>query len=279
MSRKKIFIIGEIGINHNGSLKIAKELILLAKSVGFDAVKFQKRTPEITTPKEKINMERETPWGKMTYLEYKNKIEFGKKEFDEINKYCKKLNIEWFASPWDVESNSFLNKYKLRFNKIASPMLTNFELLNSVAKQKRFTFISTGMSKMIDVEKAVKIFKKHKCAFNLMHCVSAYPCEDKDLNLKLIQVYKKKFRVDVGYSGHEKSVSPSLMAACLGATSIERHITLDRTMWGTDHAASLEINGMKNLVELIRKFERSIGDGKKKFLNIEKKKLKENKYW
>ena len=215
----------------------------------------------------------------MTYLEYKKKIEFGRKEFDEINKYCKKLNIKWFASPWDIESNNFLKKYKLKFNKIASPMLTNLRLLNSVAKQKRFTFISTGMSKMGDVNKAVEIFKKHKCKFNLMHCVSAYPCEDKDLNLKLIQIYKKKFKVGIGYSGHEKSVSPSLMAACLGATSIERHITLDRTMWGTDHAASLEINGMKNLVELIRKFERSIGDGKKKFLELEKKKLKENKYW
>lgn len=279
MNKNKIFIIGEIGINHNGSLKKAKELILLAKSVGFDAVKFQKRTPEITTPKEKVNMQRETPWGRMTYLDYKKKIEFGRKEFDEINKYCKKLNIEWFASPWDIESNNFLKKYKLKFNKIASPMLTNLRLLNSVAKQKRFTFISTGMSKMGDVNKAVKIFKKHKCKFNLMHCVSAYPCEDKDLNLKLIQIYKKKFKVGIGYSGHEKSVSPSLMAACLGATSIERHITLDRTMWGTDHAASLEINGMKNLVELIRKFERSIGDGKKKFLELEKKKLKENKYW
>ena len=279
MNKNKIFIIGEIGINHNGSLKKAKELILLAKSVGFDAVKFQKRTPEITTPKEKANIQRETPWGRMTYLEYKKKIEFGRKEFDEINKYCKKLNIKWFASPWDIESNNFLKKYKLKFNKIASPMLTNLRLLNSVAKQKRFTFISTGMSKMGDVNKAVEIFKKHKCKFNLMHCVSAYPCEDKDLNLKLIQIYKKKFKVGIGYSGHEKSVSPSLMAACLGATSIERHITLDRTMWGTDHAASLEINGMKNLVELIRKFERSIGDGKKKFLELEKKKLKENKYW
>ncbi len=279
MKTKKIFIIGEIGINHNGSIKLAKDLILLAKNTGFDAVKFQKRTPEITTPKDKANIERETPWGKMTYLEYKKKIEFGRKEFDEIHRYCKKLNIAWFASPWDIESNNFLKKYKLKYNKIASPMLTNLQLLNSVAKQKKFTFISTGMSKMSDVEKAVRIFKKHKCEFNLMHCVSAYPCLDKDLNLKMIEIYKKKFKVDVGYSGHEKSVSPSLMASCLGATSIERHITLDRTMWGTDHAASLEENGMKNLVNLVRKFERSIGDGKKKFLKIEKIKLKQNKYW
>ena len=279
MNQKKIFLIGEIGINHNGSIKKAKELILLAKQVGFDAVKFQKRTPEITTPKEKANSDRNTPWGKITYLEYKKKIEFGKKEFDEINKFCKKKKILWFASPWDIQSNNFLKKYNLKFNKIASPMLTNIKLLNAVAKQKKFTFISTGMSHMSDVERAVKIFRKHKCKFSLMHCVSSYPCNDEDLNLKLIQTYKKKFKVDIGYSGHEKSVSPSLMAVCLGATSIERHITLDRTMWGTDHAASLEENGMINLVKLIRKFEKVIGDGKKKFLKSEKLKLKENKYW
>ena len=158
-------------------------------------------------------------------------------------------------------------------------MLTNLKLLNAIAKQKRFTFISTGMSKMQDIEVAVKIFRKHKCKFNLMHCVSTYPCQDKDLNLSLIKIYKKKFKVDVGYSGHEKSVSPGLMAACLGATSIERHITLDRTMWGTDHAASLEEDGMRNLVNMIRKFEISMGNGKKKFLSAEKSKLKENKYW
>ena len=158
-------------------------------------------------------------------------------------------------------------------------MLTNMKLLKSIAKQKRYTFISTGMSQMSDVEKAVKIFKKNKCNFSLMHCVSAYPCLDTNLNLKMIETYKKKFKVDIGYSGHEKSVSPSLMAVCLGATSIERHITLDRTMWGTDHAASLEENGMKNLVELIRKFEKAYGDGRKKYLPIEKLKLKENKYW
>lgn len=279
MNSKKIFIIGEIGINHNGSLKKAKELIDIAKKVGFDAVKFQKRTPEITTPEGKKTLERETPWGKLTYLDYKKKIEFGKKEFDEINKHCKKRDIIWFASPWDIESNIFLSKYNLKYNKIASPMLTNIGLIKAIAKEKRFTFISTGMSKMSDVVKAVKIFKKNKCKFSLMHCVSEYPCLEENLNLKLIQVYKKKFKVDIGYSGHEKSVSPSLMAVCLGATSIERHITLDRTMWGTDHAASLEENGMKNLVELIRKFERSLGNGKKILLKSEKSKLLENKYW
>jgi N-acetylneuraminate synthase len=279
MNSKKIFLIGEIGINHNGSVENAKALILIAKKVGFDAVKFQKRTPEVTTPKNKASTLRDTPWGKITYLEYKKKIEFNKKEFDQIDKFCKKINIIWFASPWDIESNNFLHSYKLKYNKIASPMLTNLNLLKAVAKQKRFTFISTGMSKINDIKTAIKIFRKHKCKFNLMHCVSAYPCRDEDLNLSLIQVYKKKFKVNVGYSGHEKSVSPGLMAACLGATSIERHITLDRTMWGTDHAASLEEDGMRSLVKMIRKFESSIGDGKKKLLSSEKSKLKENKYW
>lgn len=279
MKGKYPFFIAEIGINHNGDISLAKKLIEKSKLYGFDAVKFQKRTPEITTPKDKMNKPRETPWGIMTYLEYKKKIEFGKKEFDEIDKFCKKLNIIWFASPWDIPSNNFLNKYKLRYNKIASAMLTNLTLLNAVAKQKRFTFISTGMSKLSDVQTAIQIFKKHKCKFNLMHCVSTYPCSDENLNLKMIQVYKKKFKVDVGYSGHEKSVSPGLMAACLGATSIERHITLDRTMWGTDHAASLEKNGMKSFVNHIRRFEKIIGNGKKKFLQSEKDKLKENKYW
>tara|TARA_B100000965_G_C19593780_1_gene759162 strand:+ start:205 stop:1044 length:840 start_codon:yes stop_codon:yes gene_type:complete len=279
MTAKKIFLIGEIGINHNGNLNNAKKLIKIAKKVGFDAVKFQKRTPEITTPKSKANTIRETPWGKITYLDYKRKIEFGKKEFDEINKFCKKINIIWFASPWDIPSNNFLKKYRLKFNKIASPMLTNLELLKSVAKQKKFTFISTGMSNIKDVDVAVRIFKKYKCPFNLMHCVSAYPCNEENLNLKLIQKYKLKYKTEVGYSGHEKSVSPSLMAVCMGASSVERHITLDRTMWGTDQAASLEENGMKNLVELVRKFEKVQGDGIKKFLPSEKEKLRENKYW
>lgn len=276
---KKVFLIAEIGINHNGDISLAKKLIDQAKKTGFDAVKFQKRTPDITTPKSKKYNLRDTPWGKITYLEYKKKIEFEKKEFDLINNYCKKLNIIWFASPWDLISAKFLNKYNLKYNKIASPVLKNIELLKEVAKQKKHTFISTGMSTMDDVIKAVNIFKYHKCKFTLMHCVSAYPCNDKDLNLKMIQTLKKQFKCDVGYSGHEKSVSPSLMAACLGATAIERHITLDRTMWGTDHASSLEENGMKMLVEMVRKYELSLGDGKKRFLDIEKIKFKENKYW
>lgn len=279
INKNKVFLIAEIGINHNGSISNAKKLIDLAKKTGFDAVKFQKRTPELTTPKSKANDIRETPWGKISYLDYKKKIEFEEKEFDEIHKYCKKKNIIWFASPWDIKSNIFLNKYNLKYNKVASPMLTNIQLLKHIAKQRKFTFISTGMSSIKDVDNAVKIFKKNKCDFSLLHCVSSYPSDDEKLNLKMIQVYKKKYKNIIGYSGHEKSVSPSLMAVCLGARVVERHITLDRTMWGTDQAASLEENGMRNLTELIRKYERCLGDGKKKFYKDEKAKLKENKYW
>ena len=276
---KKIFIIGEIGINHNGDIKNAIKLIDGAKDCGFDAVKFQKRTPKITTPQAKKNLIKETPWGRISYLDYKKKIEFNKKEFDIIDKHCKKIKMTWFASAWDIDSAKFLEQYKLKYNKVASPVLTNLKLLEFIAKQKKYTFISTGMCKMKDIDNAVNIFKKFNCKFGLMHCVSTYPAKEEDLNLSLINIYKKKYKVDVGYSGHEKSVSPGLMAACLGARFVERHITLNRAMWGTDQAASLEISGMKILVETIRKFEICYGDGKKVFLADEKKKLKENKYW
>jgi len=279
MKVNKTFLIAEIGINHNGKISLAKKLIDLAVKTGFDAVKFQKRNPEITTPNKKKYDLRDTPWGKISYLKYKKKLEFGRKEFDEINRYCKKKKIQWFASPWDIESNNFLDKYKLRYNKIASPMIKNKKLADHIASKKKYTFISTGMCEIEDIEEIVKIFNKRKCKFSLLHCVSTYPANDKDLNLKMIDTLRKKFKVDIGYSGHEKSVSPTLAAVCLGATVIERHITLDRTMWGTDQAASLEEKGMKSLVDQIRKFEIALGDGKKKFLNEEKKKLSENKYW
>ena len=276
---KKIFIIGEIGINHNGDIKNAIKLIDGAKDCGFDAVKFQKRTPKITTPQAKKNLIKETPWGRISYLDYKKKIEFNKKEFDIIDKHCKKIKMTWFASAWDIDSAKFLEQYKLKYNKVASPVLTNLKLLEFIAKQKKYTFLSTGMCKMKDIDNAVNIFKKFNCKFGLMHCVSTYPAKEEDLNLSLINIYKKKYKVDIGYSGHEKSVSPGLMAACLGARFVERHITLNRAMWGTDQAASLEISGMKILFETIRKFEICYGDGKKVFLADEKKKLKENKYW
>ena len=275
----KVFLIAEIGINHNGSISLAKKLIDQSKYTGFDAVKFQKRDPDITTPDSKKNIIRYTPWGKLTYLRYKKKIEFGKKEFDIINKYCKKKKIIWFASPWDKKSCKFLRKYNCKYNKVASPVLTNLDLLKEIASQKKHTFISTGMSKMSDIYKVVKIFKSKKCKFTLLHCVSSYPCEDHNLNLKMIETLKRKFKVRVGYSGHEKSVSPSLMAVCLGAEVIERHVTVDRTMWGTDQAASLERNGMTALATMIRKFETCKGDGIKRFLPTEKDKLRDAKYW
>tara|TARA_B100000242_G_C43031922_1_gene480842 strand:- start:48 stop:881 length:834 start_codon:yes stop_codon:yes gene_type:complete len=276
---KKIYLIGEIGINHNGSLKIAKKIISEAKKRGFNAVKFQKRNPDISTPEKKKYEIRNTPWGNLTYLDYKKKIEFGKKEFDEIDKYCKKMNIDWFASAWDIDSLKFLKKYKIKFNKVASAMIKNVELLKAISRQKKTTLISTGMSSMKDVEKAVKIFKKNKCKFILMHCVSSYPTKEENLNLRMINTLKKKFGCEVGYSGHEKSVTPSLYAAVLGATIIERHITIDRTMWGTDQSASLELNGMSLISEMLPKINRILGDGKKKILKDEKLKFQSQKYW
>ena len=243
------------------------------------AVKFQKRNPDISTPEIQKNKMRATPWGEMSYLKYKWKIEFGKKEFDIINNYCKKKNIIWFASAWDLESQKFLSKYKLKYNKIASAMLTNLKLLNSVAKEKKLTFISTGMSTLKDISVAIKIFKKYKCKFVLMHCVSTYPCPIDQLNLKTIVTLRNKFKCEVGYSGHEAEVSPSLFAYFLGANYIERHITLDRSMWGTDQAASLSETGMKNLSNILNKTASIIGNGKKTITAQEKQLIKKFKYW
>ncbi len=276
---KKIYLIGEIGINHNGSIKIAKKIINEAKKRGFDAVKFQKRNPDVSTPNKKKYEIRNTPWGNLTYLDYKKKIEFSEKEFDQINRYCKKINIDWFASAWDLDSLKFLKRYKTKYNKIASAMIKNIKLIEAVSKQKKTTLISTGMSSMKDVEKAVKIFKKNKCKFILMHCVSSYPTKEEDLNLRMIGTLKKKFNCEVGYSGHEKSVTPSLYAAVLGATFIERHITIDRTMWGTDQSASLELNGMSMIGEMLPKISKILGNGKKKLLKDEKLKFLSQKYW
>ena len=276
---KKPFLIGEIGINHNGSIDLAKKLIELAVTSGFDAVKFQKRDPDISTPeKQKLKL-RQTPWGDMTYLDYKKKIEFGENEFNEIDKFCKKKKIIWFASAWDLPSQIFLKKYKLKYNKVASAMLTNINLIEKIADEKKLTLISTGMSTIKDISKAVNIFRKKKCKFLLMHCVSTYPCPIQNLNLNLIQTLKKKFKCEVGYSGHESSVSPSIMAYMMGATYIERHITLDRSMWGTDQAASLSESGMKNLSDILNKAQYVFGDGIKRLSKQESDLLKKFKYW
>lgn len=276
---KKPFLIGEIGINHNGSLNLAKKLINLAVISGFDAIKFQKRNPDISTPEDQKYKLRQTPWGEMTYLDYKKKIEFDSKEFDEIDKFCKKKKITWFASAWDISSQKFLKKYKCKYNKVASAMLTNVLLLEKIAEEKKLTFISTGMSTMSDISKAINIFKKRKCKFILMHCVSTYPCPIENLNLNLITALKKKFKCEVGYSGHESSVSPSLIAYILGARYIERHITLDRSMWGTDQAASLSESGMQNLSAILNKAPLVLGNGKKILSKQEKEMLKKFKYW
>ena len=276
---KKPFFIGEIGINHNGSLKNAKKLIDLAVSCGFNAVKFQKRNPNISTPENQKNKIRQTPWGEMTYLDYKKKIEFGHKEFKEIEKYCKKKNIIWFASAWDIESQLFLRKFNLKYNKVASAMLTNKKLLHEIAIEKKTTLISTGMAKMKEIQDAVKIFKKRKCKFILMHCLSTYPAPLKELNLNTIVTLKKKFNCEVGYSGHEANVSPSLIAYILGASYIERHITLDRSMWGTDQAASLSESGMNYLTSMINKIPDVLGDGKKRVTIQERELKKKFKYW
>ena len=277
--RAKPFLIAEIGINHNGSIQLAKKLIDLAKKYNFNAVKFQKRDLDICIPENQKIAIRNTPWGEMNYLEYKKKLEFGYKEFREIEKYCKKLKIDWFCSPWDVNSHKFLKKFKTKYNKVASAMLTNHKLLKFIAKDRKLTFISTGMSELKDINKAVKIFKQSKCDFVLMHCVSTYPCSDKDLNLNVIQTLRKIFKCKIGYSGHESSVSPSIAAWFLGADYIERHITLDRTMFGTDQSASLSEPGIRELTSILHKAPIMLGKETKTISQEEKKLLKKFKYW
>ena len=264
-----VFIIEEIGLNHNGDLDIAKKLIDVAAFAGCDAVKFQKRTPEICVPEAQKNVMRDTPWGRMTYLDYRYKVEFGKDEYGEINRYCKEKGVEWFASPWDVPSYEFLTTFDLKHVKIPSAMLTNVELLAAVASRKQSTLISTGMSTLEEVERAVAVFRSHHCPFELMHCVSTYPMANEDANLRCMGSLRERFRCDVGYSGHEKGLQISVAAVALGATSIERHVTLDRTMYGSDQAASLEPSGLIRLVRDIRIIEKALGDGQKRVLNKE----------
>ncbi|HOP86780.1 MAG TPA: N-acetylneuraminate synthase family protein [Syntrophorhabdaceae bacterium] len=258
-----IFFIAEIGINHNGDLGIAKELIKVAKDAGCDAVKFQKRTIELVYTKEFLDSPRESPWGK-TQRAQKEALEFGYEEYKEIDRYCKELGIEWFASAWDLESQKFLRQFNLKYNKIASPMLTYEPLLRMVAEEKKHTFISTGMSTLEEIDRAVEIFREAGCPFELMHCVSTYPMEDEDANLKCIITLRERYKCNVGYSGHEVGLAVSYAAVALGITSLERHITLDRAMYGSDQAASLEPAGLRMLVGAVRKIEKAMGDGIKK---------------
>lgn len=250
----KIFFIAEIGINHNGSLKIAKKLIDNAKQAGFDAVKFQKRTIDLVYSKQLLDSFRESPWG-TTQRDQKKGLEFNLKEYLEIDNYCKKKKIIWFSSAWDIKSLKFFDKFKLKYNKIASAMIVDIEFLREVAKRKVHTFISTGICKDKDIEVAVNIFKEYKCSFELMHCVSTYPTSTENANLLRIKYLQEKFKCNVGYSGHENALAVSYAASMMGITSLERHITLDRTMYGSDQAASLELRGMRELISVINKMQ------------------------
>ena len=262
------FIVAEIGINHNGSVEIAKQLIDMAKDAGCDAVKFQKRAIDIVYTKEFLDSPRESPWGK-TQRAQKERLEFGKAEYDIINAYCKEKKIPWFSSSWDIESQLFLRQYNLEYNKVASPMLTNVPLLEVIAEEKKLTFISTGMSDLTDVDQAVEVFRKHGCPFVLMHCVSTYPCDIEACNLQVIKILMERYHCPVGYSGHEIGILPSVLAATFGAVAIERHITLDRAMYGSDQAASLEKRGIELLVRDVRNVARITGDGNKRVLEKE----------
>ena len=266
-----IKIISEIGINHNGNFDVAKNMIIESKDCGADFVKFQKRDINLVYDKETLDQKRDSPWGK-TNREQKEGLEFNEKQYDEIDQFCKKIDIKWFASAWDLKSLSFLKKYNLAYNKIASAMIVDKKLLDEVAKEKKHTFISTGMSNMEIIKDAVDIFRKNNCSFELMHCVSAYPFNDIDAGLNLIEVLKKTFSCDVGYSGHEKGgLAISCAAAALGITSLERHFTLDRTMYGSDQAASLTPKAFKELVSSVRKIEQALqGPETKSILEVEK---------
>ena len=257
----KVYIIAEIGINHNGDLKIAKELIKQAAECGADAVKFQKRKIEVVYSKDILDQERDSPWGK-TQREQKFGLEFEINEYNEINEYCRQIGIDWFASAWDIDSLNYLKQYNLKFNKVASAMITDLKLLESIAQMKLHTFISTGMSSKDDIDNAVDIFKKNNCSFELMHCVSTYPMEPKNANLNTINSLRENYDCNVGYSGHENGIAISTAAVAFGISSLERHITLDRIMYGSDQAASLEMKGFRQLVGAVRKVELAIGEDK-----------------
>ena len=259
-----VFITAEIGINHNGDLDIVKKLIDVAKNAGCDAVKFQKRTVDKVYTKEVLDSPRDSQWGTTT-RQQKEGLEFGQEEYSIIDKYCKEKKIEWFASSWDKDSQLFLRGFSLNHNKVASAMLTNHELLNTIAEEKKHTFISTGMSEIKQIKNAIDIFKKNNCSFELQHSNSSYPMKIEEANLRCIETLRNEFNCDVGYSGHEAmGYLICVCAVMFGATSIERHITLDRTMYGSDQAASLEPQGLDRLVRDVRRIDVILGDGVKR---------------
>lgn len=267
-----VFIIGEIGINHNGDLEIAKKMIEGAKHAGCNAVKFQKRTPELCVPKDQWNLERDTPWGRITYLEYRHKVEFGQKEYEEIDRYCKELGIMWFASCWDEPSVDFIEQFNPPLYKTPSASLTDFELLKKHKALNKPIMMSTGMSTMEQIEAAVNFFGTDNLL--LAHATSSYPCKNEELNLRMIETLRKKYpTIPIGYSGHEVGLAPTWAAVALGACFVERHITLDRAMWGTDQAASVEMGGLQRLVSNIRDIEIALGDGIKKVYESERSQI------
>ncbi len=263
-----IFTIAEIGINHNGDISIAKELIDIAVESKCDAVKFQKRDIDLVYSENYLSQARESPWGK-TQRDQKLGLELNLEDYIEIDNYCRKRKIIWFASAWDLNSQDFLKQFNLKYNKIASAMIVNKKLLEVVAKEGKHTFISTGMSNYSDVDNAIKIFQSNNCSFELMHTISTYPMRDEDANLNVIKTLKKKYKCKVGYSGHESGLAVSYAAAACGISSLERHITLNRAMYGSDQSASLEPDGFKKLIGGVKKIELAMGDGIKRIIEEE----------
>ena len=270
--KKDIYVIAEIGINHNGDLSIAKKLIDIAKVAGCDVVKFQKRNPDVCVPEHQKTVMRDTPWGRMSYLDYKYKVEFNQIEYDEIDVYCKNNEIKWTASPWDLDSLDFLNQYDIPFIKIPSALLTDLELIKESTKTGKKIIISTGMSTIDEIDNAVNAIKEvnKEASYAILHCNSTYPAPNNELNLKCIETLKNKYKCEVGYSGHEFGLTTTIASICLGATIIERHITLDRTMWGTDQMCSVEPQGLIKLVRGIKELNDAIGDGIKVVTETEK---------
>lgn len=263
------YVIAEIGLNHNGDVDIAKRLIDVAARAGADAVKFQKRTPEISTPEHMRDVPRETPWGTMSYLEYRRRVEFGHDEYVEIGDHATMLGLDWFASPWDVPSVAFLEDLNVVAHKVASASLTDTELLVALRETGKPVILSTGMSTIEQIDRALDTLGTDRVV--LMHATSTYPLEPEEANLRVISTLRDRYAgVPVGYSGHERGLQISLAAVALGAVAVERHITLDRTMWGSDHAASLEPTGLEHLVRDIRVIEKALGDGVKRVFDSER---------
>ena len=263
-----IYIVAEIGINHNGSMSICKELIDIAVESNSNAVKFQKRDLNQVYTQDFLNLPRESLWG-TTQREQKSGLEFGLIEYKEIDQYCRDKGIDWFASAWDLNSQQFLKQFNCKYNKVASAMIVYEDLLRVIAKEGKHTFISTGMTTYDDIQKAVDIFREEKCSFELMHTVSTYPMKDENANLNMIKTLRDRYQCDVGYSGHETGIAISTAATAFGITSLERHITLDRAMYGSDQSASLEPSGFKQLVGAVKKCEIAMGDGIKRVIEEE----------